>query len=153
VKLRFERRSGLMTYTSFPTFGLSDGMSNLTHATSQREVGMSSENDPKVLGHRVQKFLRDRHPVKTAANAAAATGLSEHRVSKWLEQSSAPSGAAIVALTAAYGPEFLAAVMPESCAWLDESVRAARLARVESELDALQRRARELSGGAAERRS
>lgn len=109
---------------------------------------MSSENDQKVLGHRVQKFLRSRHPVKTAACAAAATGLSEHRVSKWLEHSSAPSGSAIVALTAAYGPEFLAAVMPESCAWLDESVRAARLARVEEELAELRRRARHLSAGA-----
>ncbi len=107
---------------------------------------MSSEEPSKVLVERVATFLRRAHPAKTAAHVASKIGVSEYRVGKWLELSSAPNGSAMIALTAAYGPEFLAAVMPASCAWLDESVRATRLARVEAELAELHRRARELSG-------
>ncbi len=109
---------------------------------------MSSEESSKVLVECIAKFLRGAHPTKTAAHVASKIGFSEYRVGKWLELSSAPNGAAMIALTAAYGPEFLAAIMPTSCSWIDESVRAARLARIEAEIAELRTLASELGGAA-----
>lgn len=110
-----------------------------TSAVSQREADMCSEFAPKDLGERVANFLRARHPSKTAANVAAETPFSEHRVKAWLEHRAAPDGLAIVVMTAAYGPEFLAAVMPQKFEWIDESARRARGERIDAEIAALKR--------------
>ena len=101
---------------------------------------MSWEIDPKVLGELVQSFLRRRHPTKTAAAVVAATDgrLKEHQVQRWLEGVSAPSGAALVTLISAYGPEFLAAVFPSAPEWLDAACRTAQLARIDQEIAELQ---------------
>lgn len=100
---------------------------------------MSSEEASKVLVESVAKFLRRTHPTKTAAHVASKIGFSEYRVGKWLELSSAPNGGAMIALTCAYGPEFLAAVMPQRFDWLDEGLRAARRAELKSEIAARER--------------
>ncbi len=100
---------------------------------------MSSEEASKVLVGRIAKFLRRMHPIKTAAHVASKIGSSEYRVGKWLELSSAPNGAAMIALTCAYGPEFLAAVMPQRFEWLDEGLRSARRAKLKAEIAARER--------------
>ena len=101
---------------------------------------MSWDNDPKVLGDLTQNFLRRRHPAKTASAVVAATDgrLKEHQVQRWLEGASAPSGAALVTLISAYGPEFLAAITPHAPAWLDAACRTAQVARIEQEIAELQ---------------
>ena len=101
---------------------------------------MSWEIDPKVLGDLVQSFLRRRHPAKTALSVVAATDgrLKDHQVQRWLEGASAPSGAALMTLISAYGPEFLAAVFPSAPAWLDAACRDAQITRLEKEIQELQ---------------
>ena len=108
---------------------------------------MFSHIEPKTFGERVEKFLRTRHPVKTADHVASLAGCSRAQVSKWLEGTSAPGGLALVRLIAAYGPQFILAVMGEHAPrWLDDAHRAQKIqeleagqARIEEELRALAR--------------
>lgn len=101
---------------------------------------MSCVDCTKDLGVRVQEFLRARHPVKTATNVAAETGCGVHQVKRWLEGAATPNGEAWVALIAAYGPDFIAAVMPERMGWLDAALQAREAAKIAEDFDALQRR-------------
>lgn len=82
---------------------------------------MSSDHRPKSLGENVQRFLRTKYPHKTAACVAADTGCNIKQVGKWLEGASAPGGDAMLALVEAYGPEFLAAVLPRQFDWVSEA--------------------------------
>lgn len=111
---------------------------------------MSWVIEPKTLGARVEEFLRARHPIKTAANVAAETDgrCSAFQVGKWLEGASAPNGAAMAALIATYGPEFLAAIIPSPPAWLDAALRAQRAASIEAEIARRQREIDELKSAA-----
>ena len=93
---------------------------------------------------RALAFLRNRHPIKTAEEVAAATGLPADTVKKWFDRDSAPSFAACFALIGAYGPDFVAAVMEHPPAWIDTAARAARrealardIARLQAELNKL----------------
>ena len=88
-------------------------------------------------GERVCGFLRAIYPEKTAANVAADTGIAARTVEKWLERLSAPSWAHGLRLAAAYGPEFLCAVMDAPPTWLTEAGRAASRARIEAKIAAL----------------
>jgi hypothetical protein len=106
---------------------------------------MSSEDRPNKLGNRIELFLRRRHPSKTVANVAAETGCTTHQVGKWLEGASAPNGAAMTALIAAYGPEFLAAVMPDAPAWLDAALQAERRAQIDAKIAQRRREIEELT--------
>ena len=109
---------------------------------------MSSESRTTIVGERIEKFLRTRHPAKTADNVSADTGCSRAQVLKWLERSSVPNGVALLRLMSAYGPEFLSAVMGERAPrWLDDAWRAerirdlaARQAGIEDELRAIDAR-------------
>jgi hypothetical protein len=107
---------------------------------------MHSVTHPKDLVERVATFLRAQHPSKTADCVAANTGCSRGQVLKWLELSSAPGGWAMVRLTKAYGPGFLAAVMGELAPdWLDDARRAERLRELEVERERVDRELRALS--------
>jgi hypothetical protein len=76
--------------------------------------------DPKVLGERVARFLRQAFPNKTAVFVSAHTGYSVTRVEKWLDGTAFPNGIAIFALLCAFGPEFIKAALGEACpAWID----------------------------------
>lgn len=93
---------------------------------------MTSSDDPKVFGHRVEKFLRQCHPTKTADHVAAVTGCSRAQVAKWLEGAATPGGPAIARLTLAYGPAFFAAYMGNLAPkWLDDDVREQRMAELD----------------------
>jgi len=94
----------------------------------------SSGTCPKNFGRSVEKFLRDVHPAKTAANVSADTGCSVAQVEKWLEGASAPNGSAFARLTCAYGPAFLSAVLPDAPGWLNVAVRAERQAALEKRM-------------------
>ncbi|GBD48144.1 hypothetical protein [Methylopila sp. Yamaguchi] len=85
-------------------------------------------------GERVCAFLRAIYPEKTAANVAADTGVPARTVEKWLERLSSPSWPHGLRLVAAYGPEFLCAVMDTPPAWLTEAGRAAARAQLEAQI-------------------
>lgn len=119
-----------------------------TSRSSSRGVGqMTSASNAKVFGTRVEKFLRERHPQKTAANVAALTGCSQAQVLKWLEGAATPNGEAIARLTLAYGPAFFAAFLGDLApAWLNDDVREQRMnelqakrAALDEELEAMRR--------------
>lgn len=97
-------------------------------------MGQSSEFVPTDVGARVTAFLRRRHPFKTAARVAGDTGCGVDAVEKWLERASTPSGAAMLRLFLAYGPDFICAVVDEPPAWLDARRVALRQAELETSI-------------------
>lgn len=110
---------------------------------------MFSANEPKVLGERIENFLKSRYPAKTAQCVAADIGYAPGRVAKWLEGASDPNCYAILRMVDAYGPAFLAALMGEGApGWLDDAQRSEKLndleatrARIDAELRDLRARA------------
>lgn len=87
---------------------------------------------------RVADYLQRRHPDKTAAWVEAETGIPAHRVRKWIDRASAPSGLAMLALIGAYGPEFLAKVFDQPPLWVSEAAMTARRDSVQARVSALQ---------------
>lgn len=79
-------------------------------------------------------FLRRLHPVKTAANVAAETGVPAKTVEKWLGGETQPGLTAFVRLVVAYGPAFLEAALRPPPDWISESARAAQITRLEAEI-------------------
>lgn len=100
------------------------------------------------LGRRIVAFLSSRHPVKTAENVAADTGVPINTVKTWLGRESDPSGRAYVRLWLAYGPEFLAATIEHAPAWLDAAHRAEEAARLKAEIAAREARLAKLGESA-----
>lgn len=94
---------------------------------------------------RIGDFLRALYPSKTAENVSADTGLGADGVQKLLDRGSVPSGLAIAALTLAYGPDFLAALMGERApAWLTRAGQEAEIARLEAQRAQIDRRMADL---------
>ncbi|GJD92495.1 hypothetical protein BHAOGJBA_6049 [Methylobacterium hispanicum] len=80
-------------------------------------------------------FLRARHPVKTAEHAAALTRLPVDTVAAILRRESLGNGTTLLAFVFAYGPEVLAAVVPDADErWLEGARILADQARLEAEL-------------------
>lgn len=92
------------------------------------------------LGERCARFLRQMHPARTADNVAADTGLKAETIAKMLQRQSDPSGLALALMIAAYGPDFLGAVLPRAPAWLQADRRAADVTAAIAELDAIKAR-------------
>ncbi len=105
------------------------------------------ENDPVSVDSapgRLMRFLRRRHPAKTAEAVSAAAGVPAETVRRWLREGAVwPSGEHMISLVAAYGPALLAAVAPP-LPWLDDAARAEERARLSRESAALARRLAEL---------
>ncbi|KAA2237705.1 hypothetical protein [Salinarimonas soli] len=95
-----------------------------------------------VVAERINAFLRQLYPLKTAEAVAADTGISANTVAKWLERGSAPSTWATFRLIGAYGPEFACAVMANPPAWLDRAAREEEQRRLRTEIAALEARLR-----------
>jgi hypothetical protein len=83
------------------------------------------ELDPEPL----IRFLRRRHPRRTPEAVAAQSGLPPESVRRWLKGGVWPSGRAVVALVANYGPELIAGTLKRRPPWRDEAAR--RAARLE----------------------
>jgi hypothetical protein len=81
------------------------------------------------------EYLRRKFPHKTALAVADATGLPPDSVKKWLLLETAPCGAAVIVLWLAFGDEFLRAAVKSR-----NDVRARKIAKLKSELAALERR-------------
>jgi hypothetical protein len=84
-------------------------------------------------------FLRRLYPSKTAACVAADTGLPADSVKKWLLGEVQPNGRAMLALICAYGPPLICAAVKSPPEWCDAGLRAAKIAKLRAELDALEK--------------
>lgn len=108
-------------------------------------TNVCSLDEREDLSGRVINFLRNKYPVKTEENVGADVGIRVTTVQKWLERHSAPSSIALVKMIAAYGPEFLAAVMGDYAPrWLIEKEHEARRAEIEARMAALQQELKSL---------
>lgn len=118
--------------------------SEIRMSNSSSTVGKTS-NSQANAACRTAKFLRALYPTATAANVAADSGIPAGRISKWLIGASGPRIDDTIALTLAYGPDFLSAVLPNAPAWLDRCVRAERQAKLEEEQERITRELQALS--------
>lgn len=89
-------------------------------------------------------YLRELYPTKTAERVSDDTGglIAVETIRKWLADKATPSGAAVVVLSAVYGPAFLIAVMDGPTDWMTEAGRAQTRAELDAsiaELEALRR--------------
>jgi len=100
---------------------------------SEKRMRQQSHFVPTDVGQRTVRFLKGARPRDTAKLVSRDTGIGIGTIEKMIERQSAPSAGTFVAMTLAYGPAFLAAVMPDGPAWLDRAVRAERLAQLEAE--------------------
>ncbi len=118
------------------------------HTASEIALGKSGQKNGKFspkfgklskdCATRAVAYLVELYPAKTAEYVAADTGLAPDTVRKWLMRVSSPSFMACMTLIAAYGPEFLAAVMDKPPVWIDTAARAARREQLAREMAALE---------------
>lgn len=93
------------------------------------------------------RFLRARHPERTAESAAAVTRLPVETVAKILARQSLGNGRTLMAFVIGYGPDLLAAVVPNAEArWLEGARILADQARLEAEAARIRAEA-EANGG------
>lgn len=99
---------------------------------------------------RFSEWLRSRWPTATAKSAAHDIGANPRTIENWLSGVSTPSAPWILRLIALYGPDFLAAVMTDPPAWLDEAQIAQERASLQRDMIRLAAKQRELEarGGA-----
>lgn len=97
----------------------------------------ASVGERYAVAGRLCSFLRGRHPVKTAENVAAETGIPVATVASWIERGSSPNAWALLNLVGAYGAEVLCAAMESPPAWLRSAARQAERERVEAQIAAL----------------
>jgi hypothetical protein len=67
---------------------------------------------------RLAKFLRVRHPFKTAVAVEAESGVSADAIKKLLNRGSMPSFMSLARLLEAYGPELLEQTLDHPPEWL-----------------------------------
>lgn len=123
----------------------------LSRASCGSASGMSSQKNGKDYstaemfraammpdGRAVAAFLREKFPVKTAFAVSAMAGVSPDAFRKWEAGVSSPSFKLTLYFIVRFGPEFLAAVLPQVPDWLDDDICDAR----ESDLERRALRAR-----------
>ncbi|WP_131193702.1 helix-turn-helix domain-containing protein [Lichenihabitans psoromatis] len=91
---------------------------------------------PHVVGERIARFLRAKHPNDTAKTVARLTGLPSATISKWLERSSAPSAGALITLLAVYEAELFSAVCPGLVDWVEQALALSRDAALREQIAA-----------------
>ena len=79
---------------------------------SRGKLPATAGADRSAIAERILAFLRARHPSKMADCVSAETGVSANTIRALDERGSAPSVAILYRLSAAYGPDFLAAAFP-----------------------------------------
>lgn len=101
---------------------------------------LSPKSGQLSAGERLAAYLRRVHPVKTPEAVETATdgAVSADLVRKILARQSAPSFTTFAALILAYGPDLLAATLPDCPRWLDRVQRAERRASLQAEIERLE---------------
>lgn len=101
-------------------------------------VGMTPRRVPRRLTVRPEAFaafIRSRHPIKPSEQCAALTGIPLDSVDKMLARESLPNGRNFLLCVVAYGPDLLAAVLPDADEqWLAGARILADQTRLEEEL-------------------
>ncbi|MGX5773904.1 hypothetical protein [Methylorubrum zatmanii] len=101
-------------------------------------IGVTPRAVPRRLTVRPEAFaafIRARHPHKPAEHCAGLTGIPLDSVEKMLVRESLPNGRNFLLCIVAYGPDLLAAVIPEADErWLAGARILADQARLEEEL-------------------
>ena len=101
-------------------------------------VGMTPRRVPRRLTVRPEAFaafIRARHPIKPGECCALLTGIPIDSVDKMLARETLPNGRNFILCVAAYGPDLLAAVLPDADAqWLAGARILADQTRLEEEL-------------------
>lgn len=93
---------------------------------------------------RLVRWLKARWPQNTAKAAARDIGAPFRTVQNWLAGTSTPSAIWIIRLIAAYGPEFLAAIMTDPPSWIDQAKIAQERAVLARQMAVLEAQTREL---------
>ncbi|MEN3213583.1 hypothetical protein PUR23_26675 [Methylorubrum populi] len=100
--------------------------------------GVTPRSVPRRLTVRPEafgQFIRARHPHKPAEHCSALTGIPFDSVDKMLKREALPNGRNFLLCVIAYGPELLAAVMPDADErWLAGARILADQVRLEDEL-------------------
>lgn len=137
--LKPSRRAPASAASSMPA------ASGITMRHSSEKKPTPVDVDATTVAERVVAFIKRKHPRKTAQCVAIDTKCSVDQVEKWIERASVPNGVAMLRLTAAYGPQFLAEVVP-GFAWLDEAALNERQRELELEIEARRAELFALSG-------
>ena len=93
---------------------------------------------------RLIRFLRSAYPGKTIDHVAEDLGVPRGTAKNWVEGKSVPGFIHTLKLIAKYGPEFLVAVYPNAPRWLDQAYRDHQEAKLNSQIEALQRQLEKL---------
>lgn len=80
---------------------------------------------------RLARFLRRRHPVKTAVAVEAESGVSAAATEKLMQRGSMPGFTNLERLLAAYGPSLLLEIIDHPPEWLREAARQSGLNKQE----------------------
>ena len=83
---------------------------------------------------RLSSFLKAKHPIKTAENVSADTGIAPATVARWLDRGSAPNLDSLSQLVGAYGSEVLCVILVRPPPALIAAVRQEERERVEREI-------------------
>lgn len=113
------------------------GASRKRMEQSRRKATTAVGEDRTVVADRLVSFLRARHPVKTAENVAADTGIAAATVARWLDRGSAPSILQLGKLVGAYDAEVLCAILDSPPAWLVDAARQEERRRIERQIAVL----------------
>lgn len=101
---------------------------------------MSCETDRKELRLDMEgfcRFARRAFPTSTPAHLASIVGATASTAEKWLSGQTRPSGEHLAAMITAFGPAFLAEVIPNTRQWTAPLIARSRLAEIARELSAL----------------
>ncbi|MEM7730506.1 MAG: hypothetical protein AAF311_14770 [Pseudomonadota bacterium] len=89
-------------------------------------------------------FLRRLHPRDTATNVSAETGIAYRTVQGWLQERYPPRLDAFLTLVRVYGPDVLAAALPDRLGWLDAARQDAEADRIRTQMAAMTARLAQL---------
>lgn len=125
--------SDLFSSASTPMNPSSEKRMKQSSRTSPTAVG----EDRTVVADRVSAFLRAKHPVKTADNVAADTGIPAATVARWLDRGSAPSIPQLGKLVGAYDAEVLCVILDQPPEWMVSRARQQERERLERQIATL----------------
>ena len=123
-----------LSFSNAPNMSATCDMDYRMYSKSVRKV---SSADTKALGERIVGFLRQKHPMKTAANVSADIGLPSSTIAKWLEGAASPGGYAVFKLIDFYGGDLIAAAWPRSLGFLSEAAREEKARKLDARIAAL----------------
>lgn len=133
-------------------YGFSEGRAG--YGTAKRQA--SAERPRQCAGRRsaehdveaVLAYLRQMYPTQTYHSIAADTGIPSGTIENWFMRKAKPSASHFAGLIAAYGPQFLAAVLTIRPEWVDRAAKYERALAIDRHIEDLRREKEALLDGA-----